>query len=182
MVAPAGDSTRPTSDKVREALFNVLANSQADRVLDLFAGTGALALEALSRGATSAVLVESNAQALVAIARNVDACGLAQSARVLRDDVLRVLHRGPDALGAPFDLVLVDPPYRQGLELSVLTALVQRGWLCEGATVVIERATQDLIAWPSELLARFEQAPYEKRYGDTTLVFFFDFALTEAST
>ncbi len=118
--APAGADTRPTSDRVREAVFSILADVQDERVLDLFAGSGALAIEALSRGAACATLVDSSPEAVAAIRGNLQALGLV--AAVARRDALAFV-RAAQKAGAQYDLVFVDPPYRLagavGRELSV---------------------------------------------------------------
>jgi 16S rRNA (guanine966-N2)-methyltransferase len=110
LVAPKGLDTRPTGDRAREAAFNLIGPVDGARVLDLFAGTGAMGLEALSRGASSAVFVERDRAAADALVRNVDKLGL-QGATVLRDDAARVLAADARS-GARYDLVLIDPPYR----------------------------------------------------------------------
>lgn len=175
---PSGVETRPTTDKVREALFNVLGPVDGASVLDLFAGTGALGIEALSRGASACLFVDASEKVCGTIRRNVEDCRFESNARVLARDVRRVLDKAPQGHGAPFDLVLIDPPYAHGLEQLALDALVRTpGWLSEGATVVVERATRDVIAWSDTVRAAFEQEPYEKEYGDTTLVFWFGFGV-----
>ncbi len=171
---PSGAETRPTTDKVREALFNVLGPIHDCAVMDLFAGTGALGIEALSRGARSCLFVDASEKVCATIRRNVDECGFSERSRVLARDVRRVTDKAPESMGAPFDLVLIDPPYAHGLEQLAIEAIVRtRGWLAEGATVVIERATRDAIPWSASVRDAFEQEPYEKEYGDTTLVFWF---------
>lgn len=173
---PSGAETRPTTDKVREALFNVLGPIDDYVTLDLFAGTGALGIEALSRGARSCLFVEASEKVCAVIRRNVDECGFRERARVLSRDVRRALDKGPEAAGAPFDLVLMDPPYAHGLEQLALEALVRTsGWLTDSASVVVERATRDVISWSDEVRQSFTEEPYEKEYGDTTLVFWFGF-------
>jgi 16S rRNA (guanine966-N2)-methyltransferase len=160
LVAPPGRSTRPTSDRVREALFSILGESvQRARVLDLFAGSGALGIEALSRGAAGAVLVDSSAAAVAAIRRNLEALGA--DAEVRRQDALRYLD-GARRDARQYDLVFLDPPYRQasglGPELSVALEQV----LAPGARVVAESDRRA----PLELdLALLD----ERRYGDTLI-------------
>ncbi|MCW2626488.1 MAG: rRNA (guanine966-N2)-methyltransferase [Mycobacterium sp.] len=158
--------TRPTTDRVRESLFNVLA-SRIDfagaSVLDLYAGSGALGLEALSRGATSAVFVESDHRAAVVIAKNIDSLG-AQGATLRRGSVAAVLAGGADR---PVDLVLADAPYDvDDTEIAqMLTALVDGGWVAAGTVVVVERATSGPpLSWPDGW-----QAWQARRYGDTRL-------------
>ena len=157
-VPPAG--TRPTSDRVREALFSMLEARDliaGARVLDLYAGSGALGLEALSRGAASAVLVERDPRACAVLARNVATVGLA-GATVRRGAVATVLAGRPD----PMDLVLADPPYADPVD-PVLGALGP--WLADGAVVVLERDRRSPPpAWPDALVPA---AP--RRYGETSL-------------
>lgn len=146
LVAPRGQATRPTSDRVREALFSALGDVQGSIVLDLFAGTGALGIEALSRGAARATFVESSRAALVALRANLSALGL-----VARSDVLGVAaERAIRELGrsaahdAPFDLVLVDPPYAQVATVPPLVAALGAcGALASDARIVIEHASRD---------------------------------------
>jgi 16S rRNA (guanine966-N2)-methyltransferase len=114
--APRGLDTRPTSDRVRENVFNLIGPVDGARVLDLFAGSGALGIEALSRGAASAVFVEHDPEALRTIARNLDRLRLT-GARVVRGDVLRTIAQEA-ARGAKYDLVLVDPPYGMLIEIQ----------------------------------------------------------------
>jgi 16S rRNA (guanine966-N2)-methyltransferase len=150
---PPGEATRPTSDRVREALFSMLEARNAirgRRVLDLFAGSGALGLEAASRGAAEVVLVESSRQAIGVARRNAAVVGIVRVTAVL-SSVQRYLERRPDR---PFDLVLLDPPY--GLAEPVLgghlAALNDGGWLTPDALVVVERSTRSPEPrWPAGL-------------------------------
>jgi 16S rRNA (guanine(966)-N(2))-methyltransferase RsmD len=169
--APRGRSTRPTSDRVREALFGILSSLgglDRARVLDLYAGTGALGLEALSRGAARAVLVESSREALAAVRANVEALGQRDSARVVaglvRASIGRLVREGP------FDLVLADPPWAlvdEGEAAAALADLARAGGLSEDALVVLEHAARS--APPEiEMLVRGET----RRYGDTALTFY----------
>jgi len=169
--APRGRETRPTSDRVREALFGALASEGAierARVLDLYAGTGALALEALSRGAAHATLVESSRAALATIRENVEALGLSGRARIIASKVSAATSRLAE--DAPFDLVLVDPPYAMvdsGEVPAALTVLVDAGVFAAFADVVLEHASRS--AAPNiQGLARIRTRPY----GDTTLTFY----------
>ncbi len=167
LVAPPGDA-RPTTDRVREALFNVLGPGpvRGAAVLDLYAGSGALGIEALSRGASRAVFVERDSGAVAAIESNLVATGFTELARVRRLDVRAHLAR-PDRSG-PFDLVLIDPPYATpGAEVeATLAALADRGWLGPGAVVTVERARVDGVpALPTGWGIEFERA-----YGDTLLL------------
>lgn len=159
--------TRPTTDRVRESLFNVLqARMDLDgiAVLDLYAGSGALGLEALSRGASSALLVESDRRAAAVIESNIAALG-ASGAVLRRSPVDKVVQ----STGRPVDLVFADPPYEvdsRAIE-RVLIALLANGWVRPGGLAVIERAAGGpAIVWPDGW-----EADEERRYGDTRLEF-----------
>lgn len=134
-----GEGYRPAMGRTREALFSMLGSRglawNQTRVLDLFAGSGSLAFEALSRGAPSALLVENAAPAMRCLQENVAALGLEGQARLLREDVLRFLKRQPPK---GFELVFMDPPYRKNLAEPALRALADRGWLTPGAFVTAE--------------------------------------------
>jgi 16S rRNA (guanine966-N2)-methyltransferase len=136
LVAPHGVETRPTSDRVRENIFNLVGPLDGARVLDLFAGSGALGIEALSRGAASAVFVEHDPEALRAIERNLDHLRLT-GARVVRDDVLRTIAEEATA-GAKYDLVLVDPPYGMLTEIQPRLARHLPSLLAANGLVVLE--------------------------------------------
>jgi 16S rRNA (guanine966-N2)-methyltransferase len=136
LVAPHGVETRPTSDRVRENIFNLVGPLDEARVLDLFAGSGALGIEALSRGAASAVFVEHDPEALRAIERNLDHLRLT-GARVVRDDVLRTIAEEATA-GAKYDLVLVDPPYGMLTEIQPRLARHLPSLLAANGLVVLE--------------------------------------------
>jgi 16S rRNA (guanine966-N2)-methyltransferase len=166
LVAPKGLTTRPTSDRVREALFSVLGNVTSASVLDLYAGTGALGIEALSRGASRAVFVENDRPALEALRRNLDTLGLTGSAVVLSSPVLRVV-RSLSSRG-PFDLVLVDPPYASLAEaVQVLELLVDQHLFSDKVRVVLEHASRDAAPDLKGLL--FQKT---RRYGDTSVSFY----------
>jgi 16S rRNA (guanine966-N2)-methyltransferase len=165
--APKGSTTRPTSDKVRQALFNVLEHGAPEvdfegvRVLDLFAGSGALGLEALSRGARFCLFVEESAEARAAIRRNVEALGLTGAAKIWRRDATRL---GPAGTLQPFDLIFSDPPYGRGLGERALSAAAEGGWIKTGAIAVIEERAEHDFAWP----AAFQEID-RRRYGDTAI-------------
>ncbi len=148
LVAPQGSTTRPTSDRARQALFDVLAHApwapglDGVRVIDLFAGSGGLGVEALSRGAAFCLFVETDEAARGAIRGNVEALHLFGETRVHRRDATDLGLR-PASAGAPFDLAFLDPPYRKGLGERALTSLSSGGWLVPGATVVFERAAEE---------------------------------------
>jgi 16S rRNA (guanine966-N2)-methyltransferase len=172
---PPGSGTRPTSDRVREALFSRLEHLDVVHqatVLDLYAGSGALGLEAASRGAASVLLVESEWSAVAAIRKNIADLGLpGVSIRV--DTVERALLDAPASDAARCDLVLADPPYEVTEEAlsGVLALLVTRGWLSEEAFVVVERSARSPEPrWPQGL-----EGAGERRYGETKM-WFADFA------
>ena len=148
IVAPQGQGTRPTGDKARQAVFNILEHAgwapslAGARVLDLFAGSGALGLEALSRGAGFCIFVETDADARGAIRDNVEAFGQFGKARIHRRDATN-LGPMPAADGAPFDLVFLDPPYAKGLGEQALASLLTGGWLTAGALIVFERGADE---------------------------------------
>ena len=145
LVAPKGQSTRPTAGRTREALFNILEHAawsngiRDHRVLDIFAGSGALGLEAVSRGAAACLCLDNDPAALTAVAENIAALKLAAIVATRRLDVRHM----PRNDTAPFDLVFLDPPYAQGLVLPVLAALDQNQWLAPGALIVVERGATD---------------------------------------
>lgn len=144
LIAPKGDATRPTSDRARQAIFNILEHApwsdgvRDRRVIDLFAGSGALGFEALSRGASFCLFVETDEAARGAIRENVDAMGLFGRTRVHRRSATDLGVR-PGADGPAFDLAFVDPPYAKGLGEETLARLAAGGWLAPGALVVFER-------------------------------------------
>ena len=171
LAVPDGRNTRPTSDRAREGLFativSMVGSLTGTRVLDLYAGSGAVGLEALSRGAEHVLLVESQARAGRVIRENIEAIGLA-GAEVVTDRVERVLARGPapSADGGRYDIVFADPPYAlPGEEVSgMLMALADRGWLAPGALVIVERATRSgPVSWPAGFVP--DRA---RRYGEAT--------------
>jgi len=167
LAVPAGRETRPTSDRAREGLFativSMVGSLSGTRVLDLYAGSGAVGLEALSRGAEHVLLVESGARAGRVIRANIEAIGL-PGAEVVTDRVERVLARGPGS--GRYDIVFADPPYALADEevSGMLTALEDRGWLAPGALVIVERATRSgPVSWPEGFVP--ERA---RRYGEAT--------------
>jgi 16S rRNA (guanine966-N2)-methyltransferase len=165
--APKGLNTRPTSDRVREALFNVLEHGapavdfEGARVLDLFAGSGALGLEALSRGARYSLFIEDDAGARGAIRRNVEAMGLTGITKIWRRDATKL---GPAGNLAAFDLIFCDPPYGKGLGERALASAVEGKWIAPQAIAVLEERAGLAPAWP----APFEEID-RRRYGDTEI-------------
>ena len=162
----AGDAAahlRPTTDRVRESLFNLLTNGRngdlvtGTCVLDLFAGTGALGLEALSRGALHATFVDNGTAARALLRENIAACAAQGITKVFRKDVRQI---GPAQ--RPCDLVFLDPPYGQGLGEEVLPILITEGWLAYGATIVWEEETAPIIPAPFKALD-------QRTYGNTTI-------------
>ncbi len=151
--APEGRETRPTSDRAREAVFNVLAHAEwspgleGRRVLDLFAGSGALGFEAISRGAAFALFVETDAAARGALRDTIEALGLFGVTRIHRRDATD-LGVKPAGLGDPFDLVFLDPPYHRGLGETALARLSAGGWITPDALIVFECAADETPATP----------------------------------
>ena len=169
LTVPAGQRTRPTSDRAREGLFGTLLALGGDRhglrVLDLYAGSGAVGLEALSRGAGHVLFVEADPRAARVIRDNIAAVGLPGS-ELVTDRVDRLLERGPGAGGGGYDLVVADPPYRMpdAEVTAMLAGLASGGWLVPGAVVAVERATRSgPVGWPPGYLP-----DRSRRYGDTT--------------
>jgi 16S rRNA (guanine966-N2)-methyltransferase len=165
LAVPAGERTRPTSDRAREALFGTLSalvDLDGARVLDLYAGSGAVGLEAVSRGAAHALLVDSDARAAAVARDNARDLGLADRVTVRRDRVERVLAGAPE----PYQLVFADPPY--ALDDGELAAVLHRltgGWLAPGAVLAVERATRGAgPRWPDRV-----EALKQRRYGEGTL-------------
>lgn len=148
LVTPKGSTTRPTSDRARQAIFNILEHApwsegvRGRRVIDLFAGSGALGFEALSRGASFCLFVETDEAARGAIRENVDGMGLFGRTRVHRRDATALGVR-PGADGPAFDLAFLDPPYAKGLGETALARLAEGGWLAPGAIVVFERGVDE---------------------------------------
>lgn len=169
LAPPRGQAIRPTSDRVREAIFNILAHGIGDfelegaRVLDLFAGTGALGLEALSRGASHAHFVEDSAEARGLIRRNIETLGLTGATKIYRRDATRL---GEIGSLRPFGLLFADPPYGKGLAEKALAAARAGGWLLGGAIAVVEeRAGADFS--PPEGFSALDR----RIYGDTAVYF-----------
>jgi 16S rRNA (guanine966-N2)-methyltransferase len=171
--AAAHGHLRPTSDRVRESVFNLLAHGpfgtppppEGRRVLDLFAGTGALGLEALSRGAACAVFVEDHPASRALIRENVERLRLTGQTKLWRRDATRL---GP-CRGTPYDLIFADPPYGRGLAEAALISARAGGWIAPGALVVVETAEDEAPPAPPGLVAA-----EHRRYGDTRVLIFVD--------
>ncbi|MDQ0511082.1 16S rRNA (guanine(966)-N(2))-methyltransferase RsmD [Ancylobacter amanitiformis] len=164
LLGPSSNATRPTSDRLREALFNVLAHAYDDaaagaRVLDLFAGTGALGLEALSRGAKLAVFVDDAPEPRALIRANIEALGLGGITRIFRRDATKL---GEAMASDAFDLVFCDPPYGRGLAGQALAGARAGKWLAPGALVIVEETAEAGFTAPEG----FEEL--ERRRYDTT--------------
>ena len=165
---PKSDAIRPTSDRLREALFNILTHSYGDpvsgaRVLDLFAGTGALGIEAISRGAAYTLFVDDGVESRALLRDNVQSLGLAGNTRIFRRDATKL---GPVHPVEPFTLAFLDPPYGKGLAEKALTAARDGGWLLPESFVVVEEAADAGFTPPAGY------AEHERRtYDDTQFVF-----------
>lgn len=168
IAAPSDAAIRPTSDRLRQTIFDILAHAYGDpvrdaRVIDLFAGTGAMGLEALSRGAVYALFVDDGLEARGLIRRNVEAMGMTGRTRVYRRDATDL---GPIGALAPFSVAFADPPYGKGLGERGLASAVSGGWLVAGGLVVLEEAASSEIA-PIPGLALEET----RRVGDSAVAF-----------
>ena len=167
IVAPKSAAIRPTADRLRESLFNILTHAYGDpvagaRVLDLFAGTGALGFEAASRGAAFVLFVDDGAEARALLRENAQTLGLGGVTRIFRRDATRL---GPVHPLEPFALAFLDPPYGKGLAQQALTAMRDGGWLVPDALVVVEEATDAAFTAPDGF------AELERRaYGDSELI------------
>jgi 16S rRNA (guanine966-N2)-methyltransferase len=165
--APKSQTIRPTADSLRESLFNILVHAYSDplsgaRVLDLFAGTGALGLEAMSRGAAFALFVDDGAEARALMRANVETLGLGGVTRIFRRDATKL---GPAHPIEPFTLVLLDPPYGHSLAEKALASAREGGWLAPGALIVVEEETGVF-----NVPAGFEEIE-RRAYVDTELIF-----------
>ena len=168
LAGPKSDAIRPTSDRLLETIFNVLAHGYGDpvegaRVIDLFAGTGAMGIEALSRGAAFCLFVDEGAQARGLVRENVESLGLGGATRLFRRDATRM---GAAGQNPPASLVFCDPPYGRDLAPRALKSCADGGWLSPGALVVVEEAQGAGVGLPDA----FEEL--ERRdYGETTVLF-----------
>jgi 16S rRNA (guanine966-N2)-methyltransferase len=181
LATPGHEGLRPTSDRVREAVFNILTHGIPDfslegaKVLDLFSGTGALGLEALSRGASTCLFVEQDAEARALIRQNIEAFGLTGVTRIFRRDATSL---GPAGKHRGFTLAFIDPPYGKGLAERALVSAATGGWLADGALIVVEERKGTAITLPkgyteidrrswsdTQVLFARRQAPTAERPG-----------------
>lgn len=168
IASPRHEGLRPTADRVRESLFNILAHGvegftlAGARIVDLFAGTGALGLEALSRGGAFCLFVDNEADARALIRTNIENFGLTGTTRIFRRDATEL---GPAGTVAPFDIAFLDPPYGKGLGERALVALAEGGWLTPGAIIVVEERAGTEISLPPAF-AEFDR----RTYGDTQVL------------
>ena len=168
LASPGSRDIRPTADRLRESVFNILVHAYGNpvegaRVLDLFAGTGALGIEAISRGAAFALFVDNGAEARALLRNNVEALGLGGVTKVFRRDATNL---GPAHPLPPFSLAFLDPPYGKGLAEAALVSLRDGGWLKSGALLVVEEAKAAAFSAPDGF-AELERRPYD----DTEFVF-----------
>ena len=168
LASPASREIRPTADRLRESVFNILVHAygnpvQGARVLDLFAGTGALGIEAVSRGAAFVLFVDNGAEARALLRNNVEALGLGGVTKIFRRDATNL---GPAHPLPPFSLAFLDPPYGKGLADAALGSLRDGGWLVSGALLVVEEAKAAAFSAPEG----FEELE-RRAYDDTEFVF-----------
>lgn len=168
LAAPESQAIRPTADRLREALFNILTHAYDDpvsgaRVLDLFAGTGALGIEALSRGAAFALFIDDGAEARALLRENVTALGLGGASRIFRRDATKL---GPVHPLEPFTLAFFDPPYGQGLAEKALVSASAGNWLTRDALIVVEEASKANFSAPEGFIES-----ERRRYDDTEFIF-----------
>jgi 16S rRNA (guanine966-N2)-methyltransferase len=172
LAEPPDNRVRPTSDKVRQAIFNILAHNafgfelEGAKVVDVFAGTGALGLEALSRGASFALFVDDSAESRALIRQNVEALNLTGATKIWRRDAADMGPLGTGA-GGPFSLAFLDAPYRKGLTERALASLAAGGWLAPGALVIAETAADETLVTPDGFTLLDQRS-----YGETALYIF----------
>lgn len=169
LLAPRSNNIRPTTDRARESLFNILAHAypetlEASRVLDLFSGTGALGLEALSRSARFALFVEHSVEGRALLRANVETLGVQGSTKIFKRDATTLGGRGQIE---PFDMVFADPPYGKGLGDKALASAASGGWIRPGALVLLEERA-DVVADPGAAFQTIET----RTFADTTIHFF----------
>lgn len=168
LTAPKGIHTRPTTDRVKEALFNILGDRVTDaRVLDLFAGTGALAIEALSRGAAQAVLLDNDPQAIKAIQQNLALTGMTPMVKLIGQDVWQFI-KSHQAFPPVFDIIFMDPPYEKGFEVRAMELITQPCWLAKSGLIIAETSKKTEMPLEVGVFRLFRQ----EKYGDTFLNFY----------
>lgn len=171
LLTPKNDRIRPTADRVKESLFNILAvlagNFSGFRVLDVFAGTGNLGIEALSRGAAEAVFIDENREAVLLVKKNLELAGFADRGKVLPKEALAAL-KSLEKTDGPFSLVFLDPPYSKGLSGQVLEFLASSALIDENSVIVVETASKEELPETISSLRQFDR----RVYGDTAIVFF----------
>ena len=169
LVTVPGAQTRPTADRVRESIFSILADRVSNAVvLDLFAGTGAMGIEALSRGAESVLFADNDKSALLALEKNINTCSLESRVQIIKWNILKNLNI-TSVFQHTFNLVFIDPPYRQNLIRSTLFNLAKSQCLQNGACIAIEHSPQEPI---EEHLERFKISD-QRQYGKTLVSFLF---------
>jgi 16S rRNA (guanine(966)-N(2))-methyltransferase RsmD len=169
LLSEKGLNTRPTADKVKESIFNILTRDFKDKeVLDLFAGTGNLGIEALSRGASKAVFIESSRHVLPVLEKNLRNCGFTDISQIIGTTVekgIKILEKG----GHRFDFIFLDPPYRRGILKDTLVKISRSDILKDNALVIAEHSSSEMVEGDIERLILTDQ----RRYG-TTLISFFE--------
>ena len=163
-----GEGTRPTTDRIKETLFNIIdPYVRGSRFLDVFAGSGGIGLEALSRGAVSACFVEKDRRALSCITENIRFTGFEDCAKVIRGDAVKVFaEQTPDR---PYDILFMDPPYRKGFEKRIAESVRGTGWITDDTLVIAEAAADDDISWTEAPYIRIERI---KNYKTNMHIFF----------
>ena len=157
LVTPKGNHTRPTSDRIKETLFNMIQCEVADsRFLDLFSGSGGIAIEALSRGASEAVLVENYKEAQACIRENIKATDMQDYARLMAMDVMQALRR-LNELNQPFDIIFMDPPYRKDIEVDVISYLLESSIVKEGTIIIVETSMDTDVSYMNDLPCTVER-------------------------
>lgn len=168
LVVPSGNNTRPTSNRIKETLFNILQwDVPESRFLDLFSGSGGIAVEALSRGATEAVLVEYDREALRCIRENLEHTGMEHQSTVMAMDVMQALRR-LDQIGKPFDIIFMDPPYRKKWEEKIIPYLLQSSLVQEDTLIIVETSLDTDISYMQNYPCKIERI---KEYKSNQHVF-----------
>ena len=157
LVTPSGNHTRPTTDRIKETLFNMIQYDVRDsRFLDLFSGSGGIAIEALSTGAKEAVLVENNREALSCIRQNIDKIGFENVSKVMPMDVMQALRR-LDQSGQPFDIIFMDPPYNKDFEANILPFLLESKIIKKDTLIIVEASLETDISYMENLGCEVEK-------------------------